>query len=306
MIEDLRQAAVQADPEGFWWVTAIAGGIAVVVLYQGLNAFWRLRLVLDTPRAKIRSAPQGYVELAGRASPHHTHITGPLTGLPCVWYRYRVQREEHSGRKNRWVTIDHGISAEPFLLDDGTGRCLIQPTDAETTCRNIDRWRGARRDTPRPSQSSWLSVGGRYRFTEERIVEGEDTYVLGHLETPRRGDAERERLTRALLRTWKRDPARMAVLAGTEDGEIDLATWEELRGKAREIAEQAEARLASQPTLSQVSRPDDPGRPYLISSLGELGLLGRLRWLALGGTLGFVLLASGVGLALVARLTAAG
>ncbi|MBK1700505.1 GIDE domain-containing protein [Thiococcus pfennigii] len=305
MIEDLRQAAIEADPEGFWSFALIVSVIAVIALYQGLNAFWRLRLVLDTPRARIRSAPQGYVELCGRAASHHAPLVGPLTGLPCVWYRYRVQKEQRSGRNSRWVTVDQGTSEEPFLIDDGTGRCLVEPAGAATTCRTVDRWHGARRDTPKPARSSWFA-SGRYRFTEERIFAGEETYVLGRLETPRRGTAERDRLVRHLLRTWKRDPARMAKLTRPADGQIDLAAWEALREQARRIAEQAEARLASAPTLSRVTRSTDPRQPYLISTLGELALLGRLRWQALGGTAGFMLLAGGVAFALTARLAPGG
>lgn len=301
MIEDLRQAAIEADPEGFWSFALVASAIAGIALYQGLNAFWRLRLVLDTPRAGIRSAPQGYVELCGRATSHHSPLVAPLTGLPCVWYRYRVQKEQRSGRRSRWVTVDQGSSEEPFLIDDGTGRCLVEPTGAATTCRTVDRWHGSRRDTPKSTRSSWLG-GGRYRFTEERILAGEETYVLGRLETPRRGTAERERLVRHLLRTWKRDPARMAALARSADGQIDLAAWEELRLTAHRIAEQAEARLASAPALSRVTRSTDPRQPYLISTLGELALLGRMRWQAIGGTLAFTLSAAGVALAVAARV----
>ena len=50
----------------------------------------RKRLIEDTPTSRIRSAPQGFVELAGVAGVFEGEpIIAPLTQRPCCWYRYR-------------------------------------------------------------------------------------------------------------------------------------------------------------------------------------------------------------------------
>jgi len=66
----------------------------------GLTSFWawfanlkRYRTVADTPTSRIASAPQGYIELVGRGSqPPGDNLISPVNGLPCLWYRYRIER----------------------------------------------------------------------------------------------------------------------------------------------------------------------------------------------------------------------
>jgi hypothetical protein len=111
----LAQAAARADPIPFWIFEAVVAMLTVIFLHRGLDAFWRLRTVADTPTARIRSAPQGYVQLCGRAAAQGGMPTAPLTRLPCVWYRFKVQERRRSSKNDRWVTIDRGKSELPFV-----------------------------------------------------------------------------------------------------------------------------------------------------------------------------------------------
>ncbi len=291
------------DAQELWLGSLIATGAALFLLWFSLRCFWRLRLVTDTPTARIRSAPQGYGELMGVVRQHRALATGPLTRLPCVWYRYRVEEERGSGRNKRWVTIDRGEHPDPFVLDDGTGLCLIEPAGASIKCRRADVWYGGSRHTPRPVGSGWLRLRRRYRFREERIAEGEQVYLLGRFETPRRGDAEKRELVRRLLARWKRDPARVAALDRNGDGEIDLDEWERARQEAERIAEQTEARLRAAPPMPRVFATGDGRQPFFISTLSQREILSHLRWRAYGGTGVSLVLAIGVVLAVTARLT---
>lgn len=302
MIEDLRQAAILADPLGFWIFALVAAVAAGFSLHAGLKGFWRLRLIADTPTAKIRSAPQGYVELTGQASPYREPVQAALTRLPCLWYRFRIEEKRGSGKNSRWVTIDSGEADRPFLLDDGTGRCLVEPAGAELHCRTKDTWHGSHRNAPKRGNQGWFHLGGRFRFTEERIRDKEPIYLLGRFETPRRGTEDKERLARGLLSTWKRDPARMASFDKDGDGEISSHEWEDARTKAASLAERSESRLKAEPPLSRVGDTSDSRRPFLIATLDADSLLLRLRLHAIGGTALFLLLAAGLGLAMTARL----
>ena len=85
--------------------------------FTGFNAIQNLRryqAIADTPTSKIRSASQGYVELSGTIekadSPDIQPLSGPLTGLPCVWYRYSIERYRRSGKSSHWQT-DAGFIA---------------------------------------------------------------------------------------------------------------------------------------------------------------------------------------------------
>lgn len=302
MIEALRQAAVLADPAAFWIACLGATVGAGFALRQGLKGFWRLRLVTDTPTAKVRSAPQGYVELIGRALPHRESIQAALTHLPCLWFRFKIEEQRGSGKNKHWVTVESGEADRPFLLDDGTGRCLVEPSGAELHCRAKDTWYGSHRRAPKRQGHGWLSLGGRFRLTEERIHDQDPIYLLGHFETPRRGPEDKERLTRSLLSTWKRDPKRMAGFDKNGDGEISLDEWEDARAKAANLAERSESRLQAEPPLSRAGNTSDSRRPFLIATLEADSLLWRLRLHTLGGTALFLLLAAGLGLALTARL----
>jgi hypothetical protein len=93
----------------------LIGGISI---FAWSANFRRSRAVADTPTSRVASAPQGYVELFGRAKPHPgMSMTSPVSMRPCVWFRYRI--EEQSG--NKWKEVGSGMSTDTFLLDDGTG-----------------------------------------------------------------------------------------------------------------------------------------------------------------------------------------
>jgi len=307
VLEVFYEVARDADPVGFWIGSLFAAGSMVFGLRWGLRAFWQLRIIVDTPTARIRSAPQGYVELQGLARPRHAAIAAHLTGSPCVWYRYRIQERRRGGRNDHWVTIEHGDAGRPFVLDDGTGRCLVDAAAAEIRCRDRQVWhsvsRGGRTGDESAGFGALFSDRRRYRMTEERIRDGEPVYLLGRFETPRRDARQRQRLTRELLAQWKHDPERMRVIDRNGDGQVDLREWDAARALAARIAADAEARAASEPPLPVVGATGDARCPFVISTEGESTLAGRLRWQAAGGTLLGLVLGVGTALALVARAT---
>ena len=132
------------------WLAGLAGnihhsdpamvGIAVAALAGGcVFCSWRtwrnvshIRLIEDTPTAKIRSAHQGYVELEGTGKlMDGPPIIAKLSGLPCVWFRYKIEQQiktQHNGHtQTRWQVIEKGESTETFWLQDDTGRVVIDP-----------------------------------------------------------------------------------------------------------------------------------------------------------------------------------
>lgn len=302
MLQFFAQAAIDTDPAAFWIGGLFAAAASIYSMRLGLAAFWKLRLVVDTPTARIRSAPQGYVELQGQAHPHRELIAARLTGRPCVWYRYRIQERRGSGRDEKWVTIEQGDAGQPFVLDDGSDRCLIDPAKAALKCRDTKVWVESGGGTG--TGLGRLFSQRRYRKTEERIAEHEYVYVLGHFETPRRGVRERQQLTRLLLSQWKRDPERMRAFDRNGDGEIDMQEWESARTLAERLAKQAEDKIGAEPPLSRVVDGGDARQPFVVSTEDELKLTARLRLHAFGGTVGGMLIAIGLAFAVLARATA--
>jgi hypothetical protein len=305
----LADAIAAEDPLGFWLGVAIAAGLAAWLLHRGRRAFWRLRLIVDTPTARIRSAPQGYVEFQGRALPLRGELQARLTGTPCVWYRWRI--EEHQGRSSggrrggHWVTRDHGDAGRPFLIDDGTGQAEVAPADAYLHLRARERWQGPHPDRRAATRGNaitrFFERQRRYRMTEERIHASEPVYILGHFETPRRGVREREALTRTLLARWKRDPERMQRFDLDGDGSVDLDEWERARRQAARLAARAENQLSAEAPRPRVVAADDPAQPFVVSTEDEPTLLARLRLTAFGGLIGGALLGAGSVAVVVAR-----
>jgi hypothetical protein len=278
-----------AEPVTFWVTMLFVTVFGVWLVRRGTKDFWRLRLIADTPTARIRSAPQGYVEVQGLAQPRRETLAARLTGKPCVWFRWSVEQYKRGSRSGHWVTIDGGDAGVPFLVDDGTGEAEVEPTGAYLHLRSLERWEGSR-------PAAVLPVGGnaitnfferhrQYRMTEERIVANEPVYILGRFETPRRGVRERDALARTLLSRWKRDPERMRTFDRDGDGDIDLHEWEEARRHAARLAEQSEARLSEEPPRPRIGDTADPAQPFVVSTVDEQSLLRRLRLSAYGGTL---------------------
>jgi hypothetical protein len=279
--------------EDFWfWVLTL--GVAVVG-GGTLSLRWLkvARVIEDTPTSRLRSAAQGYVELTGRGLPlEGARNVAPLTQRPCVWWRYSVQKRTGGGGKNRdsWQTVSSGRSVQPFLLDDGTGRCIVKPDGAEVMAGESSTWYG---DTPLPTgqpPGGWLSFGRRdYRYFEERIYENERVLALGDFTSVRGGTAEDiATATADLLARWKEDQASLVQRFDRDgDGRIGLAEWEQARAEARRTIERAAQERPEVPSLNVLSRPGGD-QLFLIAALPEGDLASRYRRKAFVAFLGFV------------------
>jgi hypothetical protein len=295
-------AALPAEDYALW--LGLAGGGTLFAAWASLACLRKARLLEDTPTSRIRSAAQGYVELNGRA---HLlpgpPILSPLSQARCAWWRYRVEEHQsswHNGRRRRhWRTVESACSDNLFLLDDGTGECVVDPHGATVTPGLRRRWQGAGRRPARiPPRSPWLSFG-RYRYTEELLFLYQPLYALGLFRTQSAIQAfDEDRDLRELLAEWKRDTRRLLrEFDGNGDGQIDLQEWEAVRRNALQQVRQTQVEQSVQPDIHVLCRPAD-GRPYLLSARTEAQLTGRYRRLALGATLLAALLGA-LGLALL-------
>jgi len=281
---------------GFATLAALA---LFVLIWRNLR---RARLVEDTPTARIRSAPQGYVELEGRASElPDTPVVAPLTGTRCVWYRFRIQEEEDDAHGSGWSTLESGVSEAPFAFSDGSGDCVVDPRGAEVIAAVREVWRGNAR-WPDPARRRSRFGAGRYRYTEERILPG-SCYLLGwfETETPASGPVGGE--TAALLRRWKSDPAGLVRRwDGNGDGRIDADEWERAREAARRHVLRDRARRSAAPARNRVRRPDAAtGLPYILAARPQQVLGRRYRLRAAGSLIGAVLAAAVLAWMLAAR-----
>lgn len=247
----------------------------------GLTSFWawyanlkRYRTVADTPTSRIASAPQGYVELVGRGQQLPSDsLLSPISGLPCLWYRYRVERKNG----NRWEHVESGISHDTFGLSDGSGQVLVDPEGAEIMT----------------SHKQVTNTGG-YRRTEWTLIEGETIYVIGEHVTLGGPNAvlDRKADLATLLAEWKRDKtALLARFDTNRDGEISLDEWERARQAASVEIDRTHLDIRLKDGVHLVRKPAH-GRPFLIANREVTALVRHFRlwsWAHLALMLGVLL-----------------
>jgi hypothetical protein len=286
----------QASPQAFWTGAAVTGLLALAALYLGFRALQRSRMMEDMPTSKLRSAAQGYVELEGwaRMMPGDP-IRAPLSGLPCTWYSFRVERLDESTdaagrRRTEWRTLEKGVSEAIFFLEDGTGRCIVDPDGAEVTPSVRLCWRGqTERPGFAPLETGWLDRlldSGPYRYTEHRIHEQDHLYALGQFVGL--GDAEAASLSdeiKDILATWKRDQAALLRRFDSNgDGRIDMDEWDHAREAAEREALRRRRDQQPPPEFNLLKRPPY-GKPFLLSTVPQHSLIDRnRRWFAAGLT----------------------
>lgn len=238
---------------GYKQQTAAGWGLTLGLI--GATSFWawyanlkRYRTVADTPTARIASAPQGYIEIVGRGKqPPGDSLVSRLSGLPCLWYRYCIERK--SG--DSWETVESGVSDDTFGVDDGTGMMLIDPDGAEilTTRKQV-------------------SLQGDYRQTEWTLIAGEVIYAIGEHTTLGGPNAvlDKSADVSELLAEWKKDrPALLSRFDANRDGEIDLAEWEIARRLAADETDRAHLKLRLNDGVHVLRKPAYQ-RPFLIAN----------------------------------------
>ncbi len=241
------------------------GLIATISMAAWVSTYRRARSIDDTPTSKVASAAQGYVELCGRGHAlDGLPVVSPVSQFPCLWYRFITERRDSD---NKWRRDSSGQSDASFILDDGSGQCLIDTDGAEILVSRKETW-----------------TQGEYRHTEWRLIDNDPIYALGQFFTQGSVDLQldREEDVKALLVEWKKDAKELIKRFDLDgNGELDLREWELARAQARREVERMHNEQRQAGELHTMRLPPD-GRLYLISNLppDKLGRRYRLWSLA--------------------------
>ncbi|MBA1239839.1 hypothetical protein G7015_15305 [Pseudomonas kunmingensis] len=286
----------------------MAAGLCVGGAWLCIGRWSRARHLLDTPTSRIRSAAQGYVELVGMLRELSVpQPVAPLTGESCLWWRYCIEEYRSNGKRSSWNVLERGTSEAWLRLADATGECLIDPRGAEVHPAFRRVWTGSLRHPRGIAPSGWLGLltsGRRYRYTEERLHEGEPLYAIGDFRTSGGGrqGLDLQSAKREVIRQWKGDFAGLLQRFDSNgDGQLDDQEWNRVRLAARLEAEDRHWQSSAVPEQHQLGRPSE-ALPFVLSSHGEEVLTRRFYWQAAGGAV--MCLIGAVWLAMLLGVTA--
>ena len=259
-------------------VLVFALGLGALGLVQFFRLQRRRRVMEDTPTARIRSAAQGYVELIGRALAPDAPLFSPITRTPCCWYRYKIERRD-KGDGDKWTTEEQGVSTAQFWLDDDSGRCIVDPEGAEIQARSRNTWTGATAQLIPGTSETLLTGDNDHRYTEHLILPGQTLYALGWFTSlsPLQASAQQE--VRERVAAWKADPQQRRAFDTSQDGELDMAEFEQLRQQAAAAVEADRRERAAQPQTHVLKKPQDR-RVFLLTTEPHDTLARKLRWQA--------------------------
>ncbi len=155
-----------------------------VFFARAFRDFRILRLIQNTPTAKVRSMPMGLVEVQGEVIPRSV-LPAPFSGRPCAYWEVDISTET---RRGQWNVVHRNHSGHPFFLDDGTGVVTVLPHGAdarlppgvEEDCAGLslpECYARYMRDENLALRDFWqLSA---MRFRERILEEGQRVFVLG-------------------------------------------------------------------------------------------------------------------------------
>lgn len=302
-LETVRHFVLYGNPGYVGPLMVVSAFIAGWCAWRTHRNILLARTIEDIPTTNARSVYQGYVELKGIGLYFDNDpVNAPLSKRPCIWYRYKVERRKEDGG---WEVVESGTSSETFLLDDGTGRVVIDPDGAEVTVKVKQSWTGrssgvASLESMRFARRLGVPgalAGDLYRHTEERLLPGKRLYVLGllrNLGSLNDGPTLKEDIV-ALLREWKTDQDELNRRFDLDgDGKLSQLEWNLARSEARReaLAARREEQQRSVEGVNIVSRPEDLRRPYLISAFHESEIIRRYRLFAMALAFGFLGLGS--------------
>lgn len=269
---------------------ALVLALSLLGLSFGLYDFFRRwrqqRMLQDTAAARIRSAPQGYVKLTGRAKPlSGKALRAPLTGRSCVWWKYSIHTRAN-GPGTLWRVDDRGVSDQPFLLTEQADECLVDPAGADIEPSERRIWCGESPQMPTFSIFGFspFASAETNRYMEAIIIEDAQLSVLGELHSTS-GTLANSLQDEAAVRLsqWKTDQKTLlARFDSNHDGTIDSVDWERARAAALDEVQQERLQRAPQQRLRLILKPTE-GRPYLIGALPCEQLISTEARRAIGG-----------------------
>jgi E3 Ubiquitin ligase len=143
-----------------------------------------------TRRVALRELPESTrARVVGAARIIEGSLEAPLTGRACLYYVVTVEQHHSNGRSSYWKNIIREERGVSFLLDDGTGRAIVDPNAAKVALDVDGRGNSGTFDEPDEREAAFLARHGtsgqgwvfnkRLRYREAVIEVGETVAIVG-------------------------------------------------------------------------------------------------------------------------------
>jgi len=284
-IASLEAELLQLDTVEFWLAFTVVSVLSLWSFRHMYHRYHSARVIENVPTAKIRSAAQGYVELIGTTRMMEGPvIVSPLTSTVCVWFRYKIEekvtRRIGNKRSTHWNVVKQQTSEELFMLEDETGRCVIDPDDADVITE----------------KRSWYKhdIVPSRRYTEELILQNFPLYAIGLFKTVANVEHQKFRQDVShLLREWKNNDPNQLVdrYDSDKDGKVSPQEWEQARTDAQRQVKLKNGHREKMEELSVLKSSPHKDQTFILSTEPEAILINRYKRRALLSLIGF--LASG-------------
>jgi hypothetical protein len=158
---------------------------------SGLRKWWMMRRM--DPNSTV--VEPGLQEFEGRAHAVDGTVETPFTGSQSLISVTHVERYSSSGEGSNWDTVTKDVETVPFEVEQAGTRVAVDPEHANHLL--TDEFQVDTRDTDDlpPQVQDYvdgnldmgstvelgpIELGGRrHRFTEKRLDDGEEVYVMG-------------------------------------------------------------------------------------------------------------------------------
>ena len=152
-------------------------------LLLGLLAGAWVRMHARQPVA-IERAPRDRVITVRGVAVARDLLESPLSGTPCVYYRYSVEEWRRSRLLGAgsdggfWQLAEHDEAIVEFYVDDGTARAIVAPGDARVRAGRL--LGGAPVALVDPVGGASIELGRNRRAHELLIEPGDELAITGH------------------------------------------------------------------------------------------------------------------------------
>ncbi|EKD51607.1 MAG: hypothetical protein ACD_62C00220G0001 [uncultured bacterium] len=170
-----------------------AMGVFVYTLVRAKINLKLTHLIKDTPTSKIGFIKNGFVEVCGTILAGGALLEAPISKKKCVYYEFELAERVRSGKSAHWKTRIKESKDVPFLLQDDTGKTLVNMNGAKTIFDEDSEFTSGGlfgEDTPESTKQLLKQKYGfnaegwvfdkTLRFTETILEHGNQIYVLGN------------------------------------------------------------------------------------------------------------------------------